>query len=1223
MRILQIRFKNLNSLVGEWELDLTHPVFTSDGIFAITGPTGSGKTTILDAVCLALYGRTPRLSKVTRSGNEIMSRQTGECFAEVTFETQAGRFRCHWCQHRARKKTDGELQAPRHEIADADSGRIFETKLRGVAEQIETATGMDFDRFTRSMLLAQGGFAAFLQANPDERAPILEQITGTEIYSRISMRVHERRSEERKKLDTLQAELAGVQLLSEEDERQLNAVLEQKTLQDTELNRQVADTGKSVAWLDGLAALEQELKLVEELKKDWQTRQDAFAPSHEKLQRATRALELAGEHAGLVSIRGEQESEFRGRGACLAALPACDEGVKQAEQAMLSAGEHLAKKKAEQNESMPDIRKARELDLKLGEKAAPVKAAGESVVEREKALESLRSGQDEDLAALGEKTETLRELLEHLSRIRADEGLVGQLAGISGRFDALKSLREQQHTKLEEVRAAGNRLEELTRNMNERASSLEMLKSGLEDVGARFNDRQLALSKTLEVRDLPEWRVRLSSLSERRLLLEKADATVCSLAESRRSLVELGRRQAELAGEKSRLETLLQVQVQRHDALERETSLLETQLSLLDRIRDFEEARSQLRDGEPCPLCGSSEHPFAAGNIPAPDEATSALAKAKTDLKAASGAVAELKVKQAEVSKELELVTSWKKDCSEGIKSSEDLVSRSLAELDADLSGRDAKTVLLSLRNENDDNLNHAAKIVRTVEAGEKEVAALRDLQEKFRENVAQTEREAQDAARQKDFAGLTFERLGEEAAALEDRHGKALDELLLEVSAYGIDSLATEALDRVMLELTARREQWIDRQKDRSLLEQHIAALEIRTRQRVEQIRESATELEKQRGLLDGLQRERDALLRERHELFGERSPDNEEARLAEAVEVADKDLAISRDAFNAAGQECRRLKDRIGELDKSIAARAVRLQSATEAFHARLEVAGFPDEAAYLAACLPEVERSALMEQARKLNDEQTELAAKERDRTALLEVERRKGVTDRPRLELGQMLDVLVSCQRELQQEIGAIRQKLKDNDSRRSMQQERIGAIDAQKRECGRWDLLHELIGSADGKKYRNFAQGLTFDMMIGHANRELQELSDRYLLTRDDAQPLELSVVDNYQAGEIRSTRNLSGGESFIVSLALALGLSHMASRNVRVDSLFLDEGFGTLDEETLETALETLAGLRQDGKLIGVISHVSELKERIGAQIQVVPLPGGRSMVSGPGVRKI
>jgi exonuclease SbcC len=132
-----------------------------------------------------------------------------------------------------------------------------------------------------------------------------------------------------------------------------------------------------------------------------------------------------------------------------------------------------------------------------------------------------------------------------------------------------------------------------------------------------------------------------------------------------------------------------------------------------------------------------------------------------------------------------------------------------------------------------------------------------------------------------------------------------------------------------------------------------------------------------------------------------------------------------------------------------------------------------------------------------------------------------------------------------------------------------------------------------------------------------------KMTDRYLLVHDPSQPLELNVIDNYQAGEIRSTKNLSGGESFIVSLALALGLSQMASRNVRVDSLFLDEGFGTLDEEALETALEALVGLRRDGKLIGIISHVTAVRERIGTQIQVVPGTGGRSILTGPGCLRI
>ena len=228
----------------------------------------------------------------------------------------------------------------------------------------------------------------------------------------------------------------------------------------------------------------------------------------------------------------------------------------------------------------------------------------------------------------------------------------------------------------------------------------------------------------------------------------------------------------------------------------------------------------------------------------------------------------------------------------------------------------------------------------------------------------------------------------------------------------------------------------------------------------------------------------------------------------------------------------------------------------------------------------------------------------------------------ITDKPLEELEPQFKDSEESLKQLRDTTIRLKHKLSENAAAKERLEAKQTAIGAQKIECRRWENLHELIGSADGKKYRNFAQGLTFEMMIGHANRQLQKMTDRYLLVRDDTQPLELNVVDNYQAGEIRSTKNLSGGESFIVSLSLALGLSHMASKNVRVDSLFLDEGFGTLDEEALDTALETLASLQQDGKLIGVISHVPTLKERISTQILVIPQTGGRSEISGPGCRR-
>ena len=278
MKILGVRFMNLNSLVGEWHIDFTRPEYASNGIFAITGPTGAGKTTIMDAICLGLYGSTPRLGRVAKSSNEIMSRQTGECSAEVTFETRKGRFRCTWSQHRARKRIDGELQQARHEVCDADSGEILESRMAQTSEFIENATGMDFERFTRSMLLAQGGFAAFLQAPPGERSPILEQITGTEIYSRISIKVHERLTEERNKLDLLKTELKGIQPLSEEEERDLKATLAEKQGEESETAGKMADLNRALAWLEGLAALEKEMVALDAQRKGWEMRKSSFEP---------------------------------------------------------------------------------------------------------------------------------------------------------------------------------------------------------------------------------------------------------------------------------------------------------------------------------------------------------------------------------------------------------------------------------------------------------------------------------------------------------------------------------------------------------------------------------------------------------------------------------------------------------------------------------------------------------------------------------------------------------------------------------------------------------------------------------------------------------------------------------------------------------------------------------------------------------------------------------
>lgn len=1223
MRILQVRFKNLNSLIGEWEIDLTHPSFVADGIFAITGPTGAGKTTILDAVCLALYGRTPRLNKVSKGGNEIMSRQTGECYAEVTFETAAGRYRCHWSQHRARRKPDGELQGPKHEIAHAASGEILEDKIRGVAQQIETVTGMDFDRFTRSMLLAQGGFAVFLQAAPDERAPILEQITGTEIYSRISMRAHELRAGERRTLDRLQAELAGMQPLNEEEERQLGSSLEGKLGEDADLQQRIARTNQAVAWLDGIARLEEASRQVERQQHDWQTRQVAFAPEGEKLARATRALELAGAYAALTALRQAQQNDRRLHGEGLEKLPGCQAAAERAQQAVKQAGEALEGRKSEQRQAAPLIRKVRELDLKIGEKAGPIKAAEDELAARERALAVLHSRRKEVAAERDGRRAALDKVRQQLAATAADEGLAEHLAGILERCDALRELRGQVYGKGAEIEAARSALAEADRRWQQQSKRLETEKRRLEQNRETWTQKRQQLAGILEDRTLPDWRRAQAALTAQDGLLGKVGDAARSLAEAKQSLTTLRQQQDSLTAEKTRLAEQLGTRVEQQAALEREMLLLETQLSLLQKIEDLSETRRQLRDGEPCPLCGALEHPFAEGNIPVPDQTRRRLAQVRSDLKTLGDGISGLKVRQAEVSKDLEQNTARQKERSATRAEAEAFLGQACPQLGLDPAAPDLIETSDRLRQENTLRLEQATRVVQSAEGMEKELAALQEALDTAREALAVAERETQAALHRKDVSGQLLTRLETEAQALRGQQEKSLHRLAGDLSAYGIESVTTDHLDQLRKQLTTRRDQWLTRQKSQAEIEAKIASLELQTRHLNEQLQKTGTDIETQRTSLDGLLRDREVLKRERGELFADRNPDLEEQRLSGAVETAERNLEAARGRLTAAQQERDRLQSRIEELREAMTARSLRLKGEEAAFLQRREQTGFADEDQYRAACLPEDERNRLSRQAQKLADEKAALDARARDNAGQLEAERQKQLTDRSRDELDRSLAALVDRQKTLQQEMGAIRQKLRDNRELKQKQQDRVLAIEAQQRECARWDMLHELIGSADGKKYRNFAQGLTFEMMIGHANRQLQKMTDRYLLIRDDAQPLELNVVDNYQAGEIRSTKNLSGGESFIVSLALALGLSHMASKNVRVDSLFLDEGFGTLDEEALDTALETLAGLQQDGKLIGVISHVAALKERISTRIQVIPRTGGRSRISGPGCKSL
>lgn len=1077
MRIQKIHFKNLNSLVGEWSIDLTDPAFMAEGIFAITGPTGAGKTTIFDAICLALYGRTPRLKKVTKSENEIMSRQTGECFSEVTFETKTGRYRCYWSQHRSRKKPEGELQAPRQEIADASTGKILESNIRTVASRIESVTGMDFDRFTHSMLLAQGDFASFLQAAPDERSPILEQITGTEIYSQISIRVHERHRAEQVKLDLLTAELQGIETLAPEIEQSIEQVLATKRKEELEVSNHVEATKTALAWLTTIEGLKKDIDALRDSSNTLQADIVAFKPDKERLERALCAATLDGTYATLTANREQQANAQTTLKELEEELPLLESSTTTLATALQAAGDATEYRKKEQQEQLPIIQKARSLDQACEEKEKQAKEQEGSCKQDASKIAADKKACSEAKATLDTHRDSCKEVESYLTEHAADEYLVSNLAGIDVQLNNLSAKQADITTQERKLSEANKNLEEATQSLSKLLKAKEQHAEALKTASTQLTERREELFTLLAGKLLREYRA------------EK-------------------------------------------DGKQREKSLRMV-------IASLEKHRSQLEEGKPCPLCGATSHPFAEGNIPSPDEFDNAIASLDTLISHAE-----------------QLETTIK----------------------------DHETAESLARN----TLSNSEKL----------------------EEVARSETKAIEKANSTLKDGL--KKLKTEYVELKQAMIGQLQPLgIADISDIGISSLGKS--------LKSRLDTWQANSRKKQAIEKQVTDLTSELNRLEGVIETQVSSLEEKQNHLDALKQEIRELKTKRSALYGDKVPDDEERRLNKAVCDAEETEKGARSKHSEAKQSFDSTKASITTLNKQIDQRKQVLSQAEAEFIQALASIGFADEETFMKARLTPQQRTELSSIAKNLDDRQTDLKARLTDRETQLSAEQEKHVTDKSKEEIEPKVEENRSRLKTLQEDIAELRHKLKDNSHAKELLQEKGKGIEAQKMECRRWDTLRTLIGSSDGKKYRNFAQGLTFELMVSHANRQLQKMSDRYLLIRDEILPLELNIIDNYQAGETRSTKNLSGGESFIVSLALALGLSHMSSRNVRIDSLFLDEGFGTLDEEALDTSLQTLVGLREDGKLIGVISHVPALKERITTQIEIKPLSGGKSVISGPG----
>jgi ATPase involved in DNA repair len=1302
MRILSVRFKNLNSLAGEWVIDFTDPAVCGDGIFAITGPTGAGKTTILDAICLGLYGRTPRLKAISESQNEIMSRHTGECFSEVAFSVAEKEFRVRWSQHRAQKKPAGKLQPPKMEFVEGEE--ILAHNKEGAIQQVEHVTGLNFEQFTRSILLAQGAFAAFLHADGRDRAPMLEQITGTGIYCAISIKTHERFQQEEKKEQELQSNLAGMTLLAPEEEEALRSDLDLLSQKGTELSGRLEGLAEGKSWLARFVALEREKEENLRAARSLEERLTAFAPERARLLAAQQAMTLAPAHSTLNAARQALKREEGELAACAAALPALEARAARAVEATRAARTMAAQARMEFQQLGLLLKAVRDLDTKIAAKGAELGRAEAALGERKAELEAAQTRLQDAATRHSGAKQTAQHLQAERSRRADDAHLVRVLAMLQEQATRMAELEQTCSLRQKARGAASTAAAEAGERAGLAGEAHTLAGRVAEEAKQRVLSKQAEIAELSPDQPLDSLRRELAACQSLYPELDRGRQGAAALVLARRKFSSYSAQavalEQEEVGEKAQA-----VALDRRYAEQCETrGLFERILLQEQRIKELVELRTALVPGECCPLCGAKEHPFASGEPPAMEGAEARLALVREEIETLLNERTALAVSMAAREAAIEGCRQSGRESGErvaelagvvrgavetwlGVQGQPEIPPALVAELAGlSLPEEGVRSLALGIPGDDDDltgqansegpcprerastaladffaaaaeiadrRLERAAALVRR--AGQLEA----DLLPLVQEGEA-LEGAVQEAARKQFEADLLYGRAvellrreeQEEAAAIErlntarrqfaseaaphDQGAAAclagwpapLGEAIAEQGAVSLKAVRQEhSAPAVLARLSARLEGWnaLCASLETAARNEETLAAEVRGEELTGAAAETA--LARQELCVRELGREFSSHKVERNALFGEKGADAEEGAAKAALQVQENAVQVAGQEEAEAMKAQAALQTRMAGCALRREEHAARAGELAGRFLAMAAGAGFADEAAVVSALPDEQGFRQGQEAAETLERETAALAALQREQEQHL---RELQVTrlalpeyaaDRPLEELEKDAESTRAALAGAQEATGRVRQQLESNARVYREHSRMAGLLLAQQAECARWRYLHGLIGSHNGKKFTVFAQQLTFEMLVAQANRQLRKLTERYLLAPAEGKELELDVIDAFQAGEARSVKTLSGGESFLVSLALALGLSHIASRKMRVDSFFLDEGFGTLDDEALDLAVTTLAELPQDGKLIGVISHVGTLKERIGPQIQVVPHSGGKSRIRLPGTR--
>jgi exonuclease SbcC len=1248
MKILRIGGKNLASLAGEFKVDFGSEPLASSGLFAISGPTGAGKSTLLDALCLALYDATPRLLKA-RSGSQVpdvgsdtvqahdrrtlLRRGVGEGYAEVDFVGNDGHaYRARWSVRRSYNKASGALQGVTmslHKLPQLEP--IGNTKTETLAE-IEKRIGLSFEQFTRSVLLAQNEFSAFLRTDDNERGELLETLTGSAVYSEISRRAFERWRLEQEALRRLTGRLQD----------QAPLAPDARTTLDEEHARAQAQLAAADA---RRATLEQQLRWHQELERLAQGETQADAA----LAGANAALDAAGDRrrrlatldavqparalvADLQRLAQEQRQAQLALEGSAAELARALDAQQQAARGQVEAERSLAAAEDSQRAQAPLLDRAKALDATL---ATLAPAHAKAVSARDAA--ATETGQA--AAALGAKAAELASARQALADTRSWLEARRDQAGLAAQWERWEQRLVQAEAAAAVDTESGAALARARTGLEQAEAGAQRTATALDAATALLGERdaaRLQAAEALDGFDADGLRNERRALETRRERLAAFAATHQGLAAAR---TQLGKLDAQAA----RHEAARTVAAQALDAARAAGGAVDATLAQAERLLEaaqlacadgVESLRGRLVDDAPCPVCGSADHPYRHQDARLHtllDQMAQEVAQRRQEQRDNVNEQAQQRAALDGAAERLHALAEERAGVLDAVAQLEaELAASPLAAECPDQDGRAAwlasQQALLRAGVEDLDGRDQAlrrAELARDAaqqawDSTQREHARLLQAAQTAQAQLGRLEADiAALAAKREAAAGALSALLAELDPVLADACGDGWQAQWQGDPAAWRQGRASQA--RAWNEQSARLARL---ESGLGALDAGHAALAARAEQGQARLAEVQAEFER----IDG---ELAALRRERAGLFDGRAVHDVEAALAAQVAGA----RASVNACQAASLQAAQLEARVREAQVHTQQRIAALQEASADTAARLaqwiedfdssDPALEPVDSEQQLASLLAVgsawiaqERAALLE----LDAQARQAAAVLDERRARRRQHQEGAPADTPAHEAVALALAAAEQERRAVHETAAsLAVRIREDDQRRERAQSMMAAIVRQRAIEDRWAKLAELIGSADGKKFRNYAQQFTLDVLLGYANQHLAQLARRYRLERvasGSGPSLALMVRDQDMGGEVRSVNSLSGGESFLVSLALALGLASLSSNRVKVESLFIDEGFGSLDSDTLGVAMDALDALQSLGRKVGVISHVQEMTERIATKVLVRPGGGGSSAIT-------